>query len=86
MSRNLADVLCADLKLSPNVLKKSDCGIAHEFICGEVLTEEELHNASDELLRNIARKCDMIITFKTTFQPQIQNSHTSHFRVTTAIW
>jgi len=62
--RNLADVLCADLKLSPNVLKKSDCGIAHEFICGEVLTEEELHNASDELLHNIARKIHTLHTLE----------------------
>jgi hypothetical protein len=59
LSRNLADILCADLKLSPNVLKKSSSGIAHEFVCGEVLTEEELHNASDELLHNISRKCDI---------------------------
>ena len=45
--RGFADVLCEQLRLSPSVTRRTSQGIAHEFVLGRVLSEEDMHNDLD---------------------------------------
>lgn len=54
--RGFADVLCAQLQLSPNVTRRTSQGIAHEFVLGRVLSEEDMHNDRIDFTLSIASR------------------------------
>jgi thiamine kinase-like enzyme len=54
--RGFADVLCAQLQLSPSVTACTPSGIAHEFILGRVLSEKDMHKNSNDFGLSIASR------------------------------
>ena len=54
VKRGKYDMLLNELGISPVVIAKSESGIVHEFIAGENMKEENIHD-SNKYLKGLAK-------------------------------